>query len=167
MEYLERVGRECEKELMGIGINCGKVARYKWKDHIREWGMCIYVGDGKYFVLINIILSNPNYFSGLKNVMTHELLHTLPDCIHHTTKWNNYAQLVKQKLGYNIQKTNNYYELGIPVEEYIKANDFKYVVKCKSCGTIIGYKRKSDVVIRPYRYVCNNCGGNFEIITMR
>ena len=162
--YLDSIGRKCEKELDKIGVHCGVVDQYRARDDINEWGMCIYVGDKKYHIIINSILLNRKYLKGLKTVVYHELLHTLPDCIHHTVKWKENANVVKTRLGYPVHKNNTYNELGIPLDEYLKTLNYKYIIQCGSCGNIYGYKKKNDVVRGVYHYCCGVCGGKLKII---
>lgn len=159
MEYLERVGEECRRELKRIGIDCGKVEKYKVKESMREWGMCMYMGDGRYYILINSLLTDKKHEEALKTIMLHELIHTLPDCIHHTKKWCYYANIATERLGYEIQKTYGANELDISGEEYADHNGFKYLLQCQSCHNILGYKRKIRPVRIPIAYKCSICGG--------
>lgn len=92
----------------------------------------------------------------ISSVIIHELLHTCRGCFNHGKKWKIYSALVKEKLGYDISRTQTYEDFGLnkPNEK----EEIKYIVKCSGCGAEFPRKRLCNLVKNPQNYRCGKCG---------
>ena len=102
----------------------------------------------------------------IKNTIMHELIHCLPYCNNHGEEFKKYANLINQKLGYNISR------LGNKKEDYSKSNveydekeEYKYHIKCTNCGQEFFRKRLNKNFDRRFR--CGKCRGKFKVIEIR
>lgn len=102
----------------------------------------------------------------IKNTIIHELIHCLPYCNNHGTEFKYYANLINEKLGYNISRLGNkerdYRKSNIEYKE--KQPIYKYLIVCQTCGQKILRQRKTKNFTRKYR--CGVCGGNFKLIAL-
>ena len=168
--------RECIDEMNAIDIPYGKIVEvtvnYRAKS---RWGQCrkSYANaDGiVYKININCDLCHPDASErGLKETIIHEILHTCPDCMCHTGEWKRLAELVNDCYGYNVKRCNSSEEKGM--EEFYAQHDelkkkptWKYEIRCKSCGKVLGRRQKAcKLTMNPYRYRCSYCYGNIEVI---
>ncbi len=92
----------------------------------------------------------------IKRIIAHELLHTCPGCFDHGKKWQTYGALVEKQLGYEIRRTIDYKEIGIP--EPGGMEKINYVIKCKNCGQEYRRKRMCPLIKNPEKYRCGKCG---------
>ena len=95
----------------------------------------------------------------IKDVLAHELCHTLPGCMNHGVQFHKFAKIIGNKLGYKIDTTadvdaSDYFRKYLP-----KSN---YKVKCVDCGNEIDINRLSDPVKNPSKYNCKKCGGSIN-----
>ena len=99
----------------------------------------------------------------IKNTIIHELIHCLPDCNNHGKEFKKYAEIVNQKLGYNIarlgDKKQDFEESNLQFEE---ENYYKYKIQCSSCGQVYYRKRLLKNFSKKYR--CGKCKGKLVII---
>ena len=82
----------------------------------------------------------------IKNVIAHEIIHTVNGCFNHGYNFQYYANLVNYKLGYKIEVRNTNKEFNPP---------HKYKLVCERCGKVYYRDRLNQ------RYVANNvyrCG---------
>ena len=95
----------------------------------------------------------------IKEVLAHEIIHTCPGCMNHSSKWKKYADIMNKAYGYNIKIS---YQLKDDrLSEKLKER-YNYRIYCKECGAEIFRQRKSKVVSHPERYRCR-CGGKLEV----
>ena len=173
---LEEVFNECIDEMNAIDIPFGKITEvtvnYRAKS---RWGQCCkrydYTVGTVYKININADLCHPDASErGLKETIIHEILHTCPDCMCHTGEWKRLADLVNDCYGYNVKRTNNADEKGMndfykQHDELVRKPNWKYEIRCKSCGRVLGRRRKAcKLTMNPYRYRCSYCYGNIEVI---
>ncbi len=160
-EYLERVGRECEKKLRGIGIPVGEIDRWEVDRKRRSrWGNARKFGFERGFVIsINQRLLEGHTQAGLEETVMHELLHTCPGCMNHKAKWKHYAALVNAAFHLNITTFSPPEKKGLPEDPA------KYVVRCTECGMDFPRKRMCKIVRHPEAYVCSRCGGRLTVQT--
>ena len=101
----------------------------------------------------------------IRNTIMHELIHCLPYCNNHGKEFKKYAELINEKLGYEIQR------LGNKEKDYEKSNivfdksdevEYKYKIRCKKCGIVFYRQRLKKNFIRDYR--CGACKGKLELI---
>ena len=173
---LQTVFTECIDEMNAIEIPFRRIktveVNYRAK---RRWGQCCkrYDDRGIYFE-INInadLLHDDAPEKSLKETIIHEILHTCPECFCHTGEWKRLADLVNDCYGYNVKRCNSSEEKGMDEfyrqhEEFaIKQTTWKYAIKCKGCGKIVGRKQKACKITRyPQCYRCASCYGMLEVI---
>lgn len=159
MRDLNIILKQCEDELDSLGIHYGNVVSIKSNNRFKsKWGICKMKTGGNYVIEISNTLLNYGSEKGIKQTVMHELLHTCCYLDGHKDKWKMYANRVNCELGYNIKRTNSAKELGID-REVIEKNNYKYILKCASCGNSIGFARKGKVVKYPQYYRCGCCRG--------
>ena len=98
----------------------------------------------------------------IKNTIMHELIHCIPYCNNHGTEFKKYANLVNEKLGYDISrvgdKKTDFEKSNL---EYKENNNYKYKIICKGCMQIFYRQRLNKNFTRKFR--CGKCGGKFEV----
>ena len=92
----------------------------------------------------------------ISSVLVHELLHTCKGCFNHGKKWKSYCEIVENQLGYSIERTSRYEDLGLKRPE--AKEQVKYMVKCKGCGMEFPRKRMCNLVKNTEAYRCGKCG---------
>lgn len=125
------------------------------------WGYCRFVsikGVKKYMISVSPKLLETTEKSVMQTLL-HEFIHATKGCMNHGTIWKKRAAIINAKYGYNIKTKNTPVEMGVK-EENMKEfyyKNYKYVLRCKNCGKMIGYKRMNDVVKFPDFYLCGYC----------
>jgi len=184
-EKLNILYQECLEELKNIGINfIGKEIKiFISKRNNKRYGCCKpefpnekykrvikkgfryiikYDNYKKYTIEISkwVLQLNDNI---IKNTIMHELIHCLPNCNNHGTYFKKYANIINEKLGYNIERSGN------KKEDYIKSNleykneeQYKYKIECEKCGQIFYRKRLQKNFRNKYR--CSKCLGKLKVI---
>ena len=106
----------------------------------------------------------------IKNVIMHELLHTIDGCNNHGELWKRYARKVSHELGYNITRTENIQALcernGIDYSEF-ENNSYKYEITCKKCGATWHKHKLTKNYLFYYRnnkMTHTSCGGKEFIV---
>lgn len=94
----------------------------------------------------------------IKNVIAHEIIHTVKGCFNHKTNFQYYANLVNFKLGYNIEVRNSNKEFQPPK---------KYKLTCVECGTVYYRDRLCKRSIINEDYVCGRDKGKLKIEVLR
>lgn len=174
---LDEMFNECIDEMDAIDIPYGKITEvtvnYRAKS---RWGQCQrrYENGIIYKININADLCHPEASErGLKETIIHEILHTCPDCMCHTGEWKRLADLVNDCYGYNVKRCNSSEDKGM--SEFYKQHDrqgrpdkpvtWRYEIRCKNCGKIVGRKQKACKVTKyPQMYQCGFCRGKLEVI---
>ena len=93
----------------------------------------------------------------------HELVHCIPSCNNHGKEFKKYANIINNKLGYNITRLGNKRE-DFEKSNIIYADDksYKYKIICTNCGMIYYRNRISKNFLRIYR--CSKCKGKLKFI---
>ena len=110
LSYLEK----SKGMLADIGITPGRISSVYSMNMPRLWGYSRGSQAVGYTIEINSILLNeevPEW--ALYETILHELLHTLPGCMNHGSKWRKYAAIVNRRLGYNIKPLSTYRDKGL------------------------------------------------------
>lgn len=155
MDKLNLLVAECKSELDSIGIKYGRVKSVIVNTRaVRRWGQCKSHKDGTFTISISSrLLQDGVDAMATKDTIMHELLHTVPGCMNHGSKWTQMAQKVNQKFpGYSISRTTS------SEEKSVEKVPYKYVVKCPKCGDTWGRYRRSALIDHPERYQCAACG---------
>ena len=107
-----------------------------------------------YRIALNENLLNRGTTQQIKNVLIHELIHTMYDCMNHRIPFKTKAIYYKNLTGYDA--------LSKDYKGILDKQQAKYIVKCDKCGEIVAhYKRKQDLSVRR----CGMCHGTLSYIT--
>ncbi len=121
-----------------------------------RFGCCIHRPTGP-VIELNAKLAMEGNRDAILQVLVHEVLHTCPTCSNHDYRWQFYANLMNQHYGYNIQRTDNFSNLGLEDDRQVK-----YWVICNRCGKRFARLKRSAVTDYPERYRCQ-CGGTLRV----
>lgn len=123
-------------------------------------GRCTYQG-GRYYISLNpnLLKFGDDGYNVIKDVIAHELCHTLPGCFNHGSEFHKYARLIGQLMGYKIDTkadvdASGYFRKYLP--------DANYKLICNKCGNEISKSHMCDAVTNPSRYKCAKCGGTLD-----
>ena len=124
-----------------------------------SWGLCRKINRyGEKWFAIEL---NQYLFEGSKeavmNTLLHELLHTCYHCFNHGKTWQKYAQKINTMYGFHIKRTENCEANEVELNKV-----FKYFVKCKTCGNVVGKTRLCSVIKNPEKYRCGRCKGSLQ-----
>jgi predicted SprT family Zn-dependent metalloprotease len=190
-EKLTKLYNGCIKELKSIGINMedskkiGEITISLAKRKAKRYGCCkqleplstyyhIEYRNHRRIKIYDVFMKHNIEISKwvlelnddiIKNTIMHELIHCLPYCNNHGKEFKKYAELINEKLGYEIQR------LGNKEKDYEKSNivfdksdevEYKYKIRCKKCGIVFYRQRLKKNFIRDYR--CGACKGKLELI---
>lgn len=163
MKDLKKLTAECERDLLSIGIQPGKVR--SWIINTRSkcrWGQCKTVLPGLYDISISErLLRDEVDVQAAKNTILHELLHTVKGCCGHKGLWKELANKVNRMLPqYNIKRTTSSEEKGIEPIRRIHTN--RYTVRCVKCGKEYHRERKSKLILHLEKYRCGMCNSPLE-----
>lgn len=184
-EKLENLYKECIEELKSINIEIdenkiGKIDISFTKRKTKRYGCCrqeepdkstIYIKNriiyyrkyNKHHIEISKWLMELND-EIIKNTIIHEIIHCFPNCNNHGKEFKEYAQIINQKLGYNISR------LGNKEEDYKKSSldyneeklKYKYKIVCETCGIVYYRQRMTKNFEKKFR--CGKCRGKLKIL---
>ena len=122
-------------------------------------GRCTYMPDGYFHIKLNpnMLRFQDDGLTIIKNVIAHELCHTLPGCMNHGPRFHKYVAKIKQLMGYVIdtkadEDSSGYFNKYLPQSNYM--------IKCDDCGNEIFKNTMCDPIKNPGRYKCNLCRGD-------
>lgn len=127
------------------------------------WAQVRKRGTGMYELIISNVFESIPDEQTARNRFTssviHELIHTIPGCWDHRTKFQRICQLVNYRYPqYQLQTSTSMEDVGL-VEPLQTP---RYLVICKCCGHIYNYMRKPRYSLDTYS--CGRCGhSNFEL----
>lgn len=176
-EKLEKLYKQCIEELNNIGINFSdkEIIICISKRNNKRYGCCIpEEPDEKYKKVtrrgLKYIIKYENYKRYviqiskwvmdlndeiIKNTIMHELIHCIPYCNNHGIEFKKYANIINNKLGYNISRVGNKKEdLKKSNISYDEEEKYKYKIECERCGKIFYRKRLKKNFIKRYRCKC-------------
>lgn len=158
---------KCESALREINIPIAEVVAVQPNSRAKSrWGQCTRKNsvDGvRYIISINTdLLNEQNPLSALHTTVCHELLHTCERCMNHGKLWAEYAKIVNDALGLNIQRVSTAEEKKMVV---FSRTEYKtgYAVTCKNCGRKRIYYRAGKVVKNVNNYSCGHCNGDLFV----
>ena len=157
---LKELLKKAINDLSEINITVGEIISIETMKR-QKWGECSKIANNKYKIRINENLLKEGKKKGALKVITHELIHTLPNCMNHGMDWKFYSKVVNRNLNYNIKRTTSCEELKIDIKDFMQVN---YILKCKDCGTELYRTRKSKLIREYHNYKCSKCKGDFERI---
>lgn len=103
----------------------------------------------------------------IKNVIIHELLHTLDDTHGHDYRWKKYAKIINDNYKqYNITRLGSVTEMcqnnSLEIHEVLQ---FKYKIVCENCNKTLYRNRLSDYQKRYIKrvYKCTDCNSEVKL----
>ena len=171
-ERLNNLYKECVDELNSININIEKSRKTKTEIEIRintrskkRYGCCKKISNDKFQIEVSEWVMDLNE-DIIKNTIMHELIHCMPRCNNHGEYFKKYAELINEKLGYNISRTGNkerdFNKSNVEYKE--KEIKYNYKIICEKCSQNFLRQRITRGFSRKYR--CGKCGGKFTIINL-
>ena len=163
MKDLLKLAKECENDLISIGIQPGTIIRWSVNTRAQKrWGQCKNEGHGYYSINISArLLADDVDDQAAKNTILHELLHSVKGCKGHTGLWKELATKVNYRLPqYTIKRTTSCDEKGIEPVVRVKTN--RYAICCVDCSHEYIRERLTKIIQNPGRYRCGHCGGRLE-----
>lgn len=149
---LQDLSIKVSKNIEGIYIN----TRAK-----KRLGCCKMTRSGlksKYSIEVSyVLIEEDDEF--LKDIIYHELLHTVAGCMNHGKKWKKAAALVNNELGTNIKSRTDYFKHECDTEKL----NYKYGIKCIKCGSMTYRLRSCNLTKHPECYKCAKCGGSLDV----
>lgn len=149
---------ECVAILNSLGFHAIKDNSYdvKISSRLRKiLGQCEkHAGTKRYTIIINRDYLRSALPASVHNTIMHEVIHSLPGCFNHGTKWKAVAHKVNENYIYEpITRTHDLREDTYKIK-------YAYNIKCNSCGSEWNYLRltKTYRAAKAGRATCG-CGG--------
>ena len=163
MKDLSKLFSESMNEVIRAGIKPGNIDTVTINTRAKSrFGQCKYNRNtGNYSININAALLEESVTDvSTKTTIIHEILHTCRGCMNHGAQWQNLADVMNRRYGYNIKTTSSFAEKGV---EAPKPRQNRYEVSCVSCDMKVYYKRAAHVVDNPSLFRCGRCGGKLVV----
>lgn len=144
-ERYKRIILSSEKKLDELNIKYGNIVLWEINTRAKKrFGQCRLVRKDCYSIDIceRIFEADDHY---IEEVIMHELLHSCKDCMNHGKTWKKYADMVNSRFGCNISATGTNEQYGLACDDK-KNQEYKYLFKCKGCGSLQGYYKKGKIV---------------------
>lgn len=140
--------KECLKIIKKLKLpnHIGKV-RYVLRINTRATkylGLCTFKSKNPltYIITINGPFLKVAKPQDVHDTIMHEVLHTLPGCMDHGEKWQNYASIIeKYEPRYTISRLGDCTEY-----KEVLHQKSKYIITCKGCGHVFYYQRRGRIV---------------------
>lgn len=187
-EKLEKLYKECINELNAIGIDInnnsiGEIDVKIAKRNSKRYGCCkqenpdqncyhiekrqnrrikVYDRFNNHHIEICKWVMDLND-DIIKNTIMHEIIHCFPKCNNHGDEFKKYANIINDKLNYDIKRVGNKKEDYQKSNIEYKENDmsYNYKIVCQGCGQLFYRKRLQKNFTRKYR--CGKCGEKFNV----
>lgn len=162
MKDLIKLAKECEADLLSIGVQPGIVTHWSVNTRAKKrWGRCQQYGGYFEISISSRLLADEVDDQAAKNTIMHELLHTVRGCHGHTGLWKQLANKVNCRLPqYTIKRTTSSEEKSI--EEVPRARTNRYAIRCVGCRHEYVREKMTKVIQHPESYRCSHCGGRLE-----
>jgi predicted SprT family Zn-dependent metalloprotease len=167
MDKLNDLFKKCKKIFDEMGFPTDQITGLKFNNRVSNAiALCRLVNRrGPGLKSFNIEFSSKMFHSlseeGLINTMLHEMVHSLPGGFSHGAKFHDYARMLNDKYGVNVE---TYYKHKYDINTDEIMDNFKYVLRCQKCGATFGKSRFSDMIVHPNNYRHSGCGGIMELI---
>lgn len=168
---LKRLFQSVQSELRAIGVPIRQVRNVsinrRLKTSLGRCGLDLPIHTGLDTVTFHIELSagllEKKHLGMLKDVIAHELIHTAPGCMNHSSEFQYWAEHVNENLdGYNVHTKMEFADYGLESCAKLYKEEATYLVRCPNCHAEIYRKRHCSVVDHPERYRCARCGSKLE-----
>lgn len=169
MRDLEKIGRECIRDLEAINYEFPKRIRFIASGRMKKtWGTCTTYLSRDYtdIKIATFLLQDDVEEKQLRQTIYHELAHAIDNNEHgHDREWKMIADDISDCYNMDIQRYCTKEEItSLKSTEMYKDLRKKYVCRCNSCGKEhyrYGY-RAPRWYTHPQNYHCR-CGGNLII----
>ena len=146
----------CRDELKRIGVDTSDNIEVKITKKTSVFGQYIRKNGMETIEISNSLLKDDIPDVAIKDTIIHELLHSVAPYDGHKGKWKMLANKVNASYPvYHIQRTGSKTDYGMKPDMF----EYRYLIRCKKCGKLIGRQRWCDVVANPSRYSHAICGG--------
>lgn len=142
------------------GLKPGNILHLQWSTRMKKAkGKCIRENSA---YTIRISTSIAECLPLVRDVLAHEILHTLPGCFRHNAAFEKNARLL-DALGYRIRRffspeeaesLYGFQEQPAPIQ-----------LRCRKCGRIFGFQRECRSTLHPETLRHTRCGGMLERIS--
>ena len=110
---------------------------------------------GKYTIEVCPIVADESANKlAVKQVLIHELLHSVNGAMAHNNTWYRYVYKVNHKYGYDIERCGSL--ASFKVKDY-KKYGYKFLVECKGCGSKYYSKQEHKTHKHLECCYCTNC----------
>ena len=155
----------CYNQLCDLGYKAEldrKRYQLQFIDGLSTLGKCRNHGNNKYTIYLSKNHADISEEKYVINTVMHELIHSLDNCMSHTGRWKQIANIVNNRYGYNITRVETDNAAYSEYYHDIKMSRIKYEITCTCCGATTNYQRKTKAVTNIAnhigRYRCNGCG---------
>lgn len=160
MRNLNQIFVQCLREVENAGIEHGRIMKVEVNTRARHrWGQCKKQNGFYYINVSSVLLDERNPIESLKNTIIHEIIHTCEGCMNHGRKWQELAEIINRKYGYNIKRASTEEEKGVCAETIPQS---RYQIVCEKCGAVYSKDRMCNLVKFPQFYRCGKCNGNLK-----
>lgn len=169
MRNLTELMVNCMRELDSINIHYSKnISSITVNNRLsRALGRCMRNGGTFRIEIAGKTAADTTDIGFLKNVIVHELIHTITGCFNHGYKFQYYANEVNQKLGYHVTTSSSAEDMEAAGITPIGYQTAKYALVCKKCGKTVAYRQRwCDLTANPGNYRHGGCGGDLYTISL-
>ena len=122
----------------------------------RTLGRCTRdIGSTQFTISLNPKLENMSE-QLIKDVLAHEIIHTVKGCFNHGYNFKNYMY----RVNYNCKNYN--VETKTKSKEWEENKQYKYKLTCKKCGMVI-YRNRINKEWAKLNLYSHICGGDLKI----
>lgn len=169
MRNYEEIMKECMRELDNIGIQYSpNITGISINNRLsRALGRCAKRNGNFRIELAGKVAKDDVDLKFIKDVLMHELVHTIPGCFNHGPAFHSIATCINRRLGYHVvTKMNTEDLIAANVKIKDERKNAKYALVCQKCGTYIYRQRWSDALANPSGYIHAHCGGKLKTISL-
>ena len=165
MRTFEKQFGVCYNQLCDLGYKTElnkKQYQLQFIDGLSTLGQCRNHGNNRYTIYLSKNYADVSEEKYVINTVMHELIHSLDNCMAHTGRWKQIANIVNNRYGYNITRVETDNATYSKYYREVSINRMKYEIICNSCGSSTKYQRKTKTVTNIAnhigKYRCQNCG---------
>ena len=171
MRDLNKIMNDCIAELNSIGMTyySKNITSITVNNRLsRALGRCIRSGGSFRIELAGKTAADNVDIYFIRNVVMHELVHTMPGCWNHGPLFQSYARRINAKLGYHVSTTETEANMqAAGVQPIVKKEVARFALVCGKCGKTIAYRqRKCALTEHPGNYTHTECGGSLYTLTL-
>lgn len=158
---LQMLAEEVLQDFKELEITIGNIQEIKWgtKRMTRAMGYCkrkINKKDYEYSIKISPIIDGND--EAVKEVLCHEILHTVKDCFNHGSEFKRVGNILACK-GYHVSRCFNPKSFD-NFEYAYEIRQKEIVIACVDCGHEWIYHRECNATRYPETYTCPYCGSH-------